>query len=258
MRWTLLLAAGCTGSLAYYGPGKASGTPGLDGTGPTATGPGTTPTDTTPGGPDTGTGAGTDTPWTDPTETETGRPPGEWVNGDPASPPPYGAPPPTELAGSCASLGGFHAELDDDSVDVESHDDSLDSVELTSPVTGWYEVYGRAMAREGDGEWNESAMIRVSNATSWTGLPVLANCDADWVAVDADNYGDRNGTLFYLGTFWFEAGENEVELEHACPRIRAGSCPELEFLEDDDTTCAANDGNSARLREDDLCLLPPP
>jgi hypothetical protein len=250
-----LLGAGCNGSLAYYG--KESTTPGPDGTSPAPVG-GETPLESSD---TTSLPTGTSTTPTDPTTTGTtavdsGTGPVGWVNGDPGAPPPYSATPANELVGDCVTVG-LVADLDVDSVDVKSHDDNLEVRTIESPVSGWYELYDRTMAREGSGEWNESGMVRVSNATVWLGLPVLSNCEDDWVAVDADNYGDPGDTLFYLGTFWFDAGDNVVELEHVCPRIRAGSCTELEFLDDDDTTCEADDGNSAHLWRDSLCLVAP-
>ncbi|MEZ4238826.1 MAG: hypothetical protein R3F59_22265 [Myxococcota bacterium] len=246
----LAALAGCTTGLDAYQTVKSWTTPtdpAVDTT-PTSTdttSTGTTPTTTTP-----------PTQTTPSTPTDTGPTTVPWANGDPLDPPDYATPPTVELAAACADIG-VPAELDDDEVDVKSHDDNLEVRTLTSPVAGWYELYDVEMSHQGTGEWNESAMVRILNDTSWLGAPVVANCDDQWVAVDPDNYGEPGDDLFYLGTFWFDAGDNVLELEHACPRIRAGSCPELEFLDDADTTCEANDGNSAHLDGEQLCLVAP-
>ncbi|MEQ1564478.1 MAG: hypothetical protein ABMA64_02485 [Myxococcota bacterium] len=246
---------GCGGSLDYYGKPTA-----LAPTDPTTSTPpvGTTPTGTP--AVDTGsstvpTPTSTSTPSVTSPTTDTGTPPAPWADGDPELPPPYGAPPPQNIGVDCGAAGGLVPALDDDEVDVLSYDPP-EVRTLTAPVSGWFDLYDEELSHEEDDEWNESAMVRVSNLGNPTGLPALANCDSDWVAVDPDNFVDSNGDLLYFGTFWVEAGPNTLELEHLCPRVRAGSCANLEFVDDRDTTCSSGDGNSAHLDGERLCLVP--
>jgi hypothetical protein len=247
MIWLGMVA--CDGGLSYYGKPDALdpvidppvSTPSTESTTTTTT---STPSPTTP----TTTNSTT-------TPTDTGTAP--WSNGDPAEPPPYEAPPAPSIGEDCAAAGGILAQLDDDEVDVLSHEGTVEIRTLTSGVSGWYDLYDRSMAHSGTGEWNESAMVRILNAGNPSGLPVLANCGANQVTLDPDNTGDPGDELLYLGTFWFELGENTLELEHLCPTVRAGSCAELESLDDDDTTCAADDGNSAHLDGERLCMVAP-
>lgn len=256
-----VVACGCGGSLAYYGPGSGADPGNPDGSGtsdPATSGDGEpgTPTIGTDVDTDTDTDVDTDTDTAvDPTTTYTPPPP-PWANGDPGLPPPYVAQPQNQVAAVCAAIG-LDADLDDNEVDVLSHDNSPELRTLTSPVAGWYDLYDRQMSKEEDGEWNESAMVRIVNAANPDGLPVLENCLGNWVTVDPDNYVDPGDDLFYMGTFWFEAGDNDLELEHLCPTVRAGSCGALEFLDDDDTTCGSGDGNSAHLDGTHLCLVAP-
>jgi hypothetical protein len=243
----------CDGGLTYYEKPDAF-EPVID---PPVSSPETetTPTSTTTAPTTTTPTTTTPTTPTTTTPTDTGTAP--WSNGDPTEPPPYEAPPPSSIGEDCAAAGGLEALLDDDEVDVLSHEGTLEIRTLTSPLSGWYDLYDRSMAHSGTGEWNESAMVRILNDGNPTGLPALANCGANQVTLDPDNTADPGDELLSLGTFYFELGENTLELEHLCPTVRSGTCPELEFLDDDDTTCAADDGNSAHLDGERLCMVPP-
>lgn len=242
--------AGCHASLSYYDRPALPVDPDTASTPTTPTVDTSTPSDTTTTTPPT---TETGTP---PTPTTPTTPTVPWVNGDPLAPPPYGAPPVGQIADDCA-LVGIAATLDDDDVTVSSHDNNLEVRTLSSPVRGWYDVYDRSWANSGPDQYNESALVRVTNAAAPLGTPVVPNCLDQWAAIDPFNAVDPGAALLYVGTFWVEAGDNGFELEHLCPTIRAGSCANLEQTGDPDTTCAADDTNEVHFPGHDLCLVAP-
>jgi len=128
------------------------------------------------------------------------------------------------------------------------------SGDLDVPVAGLYDVYDLAIAESGPSQTNESAFLRVPNSWDPEGKPSplgLSNCDGDYVALDSDNVSPpAAGTTQYLGTFYFDAGMNEVQLHHYCSLYRDGLCPSLH---DAGTPC---DGiNSVHFLGEAVCLV---
>lgn len=251
------LVAGCNGSLSYYGkPEEPPPNPDdvvvpEEETTPDTTEPPSSTTTTPTGSTSTDTGT--------PVVTTT-TPTLPWVNGDPTVPPPYTELDPPELVRfePCVAIG-LATSVPDGSgeVFVESHDDNSEVKDLDSPLVGWYDLYDQSLANSGIAETNEIARIRVGNGLFPDGFSSFANCGTDWVGPDADNAAVTGTELYYLGTFWFEPGVNVLDLEHFCPSIRLGICPELEDLSDPDSTCASGDDNDLRLVADGLCLVEP-
>jgi hypothetical protein len=249
-RAVVLLAVGCGGGLTYYGP------PGGDGPRPSSDAE--DPVDTA-----------TTAPTSDSASTlestgDSGTPPvptaPAWTNGDPVVPPPYTEldPPALVRPEACVTIG-LATSVPDGSgtVVVESQSDNNEVKDLSSPVTGWYDLYDLSLADSGASETNEIARIRVRNGLFPDGSSAYANCGSDWVGPDADNVGATGSELYYLGTFWFEPGVNTLDLQHFCLSIRQGICPELEDLSDPGSTCASDEENGVGLVADGLCLVEP-
>jgi len=135
-------------------------------------------------------------------------------------------------------------------------DDPPVSGTLEVAVAALYDVYDVSVAESGPTQTNESAFLRVPNSWDPTGLPShlgLINCLDDYVAVDPDNLGPvAAGTTQYMGTFWFDAGPNTVELHHYCEHYFAGSCL---GLHDAGTPCDSNI-NSVHFLGEAVCLIP--
>jgi hypothetical protein len=128
---------------------------------------------------------------------------------------------------------------------------------LNSTLTGNFHVYDIVPAESGAAQWNESMYLRVTNTTESIGMPVRENCGGDFIVVDADNQGDLPaGTTQYLGTFWLEAGDNNVEVWHACPRMRDGECPDQHIEDEPSSTCDSTNINSVHLTGQAICLVP--
>lgn len=120
---------------------------------------------------------------------------------------------------------------------------------------GLYDVYDLVIAESGAAQTNESAFFRISSLANLTGLPAGVNCGADYVVPDPDNGGPLPaGTTQYLGTFELGVGENTVEVNHYCPRFRAGDCPQ--FHTDTGTACGGGDSNSVHITGAAVCLVP--
>jgi hypothetical protein len=242
----LLSMLGCKGGLTFYGGERADPPPPdePDGPAPVVERVDTATLDSAPTG-DTGTPPVVTVPWT---------------NGDPLSPPPYTAaePPPAVIASPCVSVGTPSSVPDGSGeVVVESHSDNNETKELISPFEGWYDLYDLSLADSGFSEANEIARIRIVNPAFPDGFSSFANCGTDYVGPDADNFATPGTQLYYLGTFWFAAGSNTLDMQHFCPSIRAGLCPTLEELGNPDSTCASGDGNSVGLDADGLCIVAP-
>jgi len=135
---------------------------------------------------------------------------------------------------------------------------SWDPVALASievPEAGVYDVYDLVIAESGATQTNESAFFRISSLANLTGLPSAGNCGDDYVVPDPDNAGPLPaGTTQYLGTFELGVGENTVEVNHYCPRYRAGDC--RQFHTDTGTTCEGGDSNSVHITGAAVCLVP--
>lgn len=247
----LLLTAGCGAGLSKFSAPHTGG--------PTDAVDGTTPADTdadldadTDADADADVDADTDA---DP-HTGGGTPP--WTNGDPARPPVVTAGP-APLSTTCAAAGMTPAPITDDpdnEVVVDGFVDTEDTHHLTVATAGWYHLWNDPPANDGTAQWNESIFVRIRNTTFPAGSTVLANCDDDWVTLDGDNVAVVP-LAQYLGTFWFDAGENTIDVFHFCPVVRAGLCTTLEDTTDPDTTCSAPDGNRLRMISDGLCVDAP-
>lgn len=164
--------------------------------------------------------------------------------------------PPDEVITGCE---GATVEWRSGELVVKSWDRQSDSGTLWVSAPGWYHVYDTSVAESGASQRNESIAVRVINATDAAGHSIHANCGADWVAVDPDNGGALpSGAQVYLGTFWFDGGDNSVEMHHACPTIRSGSCTSLEDTTDSHSACDGGSPNSAHLIGTAICLVPAP
>ena len=248
-RWVLLATTACAGGLDRLAPDAATPEP-IDGSTSDVTAASDADTDVDSDA-DTDTDTDTDT---DPT-TDSAPPP--WTNGDPSSPPPVPGPPP-DLATPCADAGMLPSPILDDpdnEVIVDGVTDTADVHHLSVSNAGWYHLYNDPPANDGALQWNESVAIRITNPTFPTGSTVLTNCDADWITVDGDNVAPV-ALAQYLGTFWFDAGDNAIEVAHFCPIVLAGGCGALENTNDPASTCAA-DGNRLRMVSNGLCIDEP-
>jgi hypothetical protein len=161
-------------------------------------------------------------------------------------------PPPEELDecpdGSMATLAG--------GVYAYSWDPTEMSGTLDAEASGWYHLYDFALSESGDSQWNESAYLRVHNGGNSNGQPKWANCEADWVQVDSDNYGaPSSGTRSYLGTFWLDAGSNSFTFHHYCPLFRDGLCTDLHNTDDSASTCDAGNWNSVHFEGEGICIV---
>ena len=194
---------------------------------------------------------------TAPTQTETT----ETTDAPPTTTPPTTdtdtlpqVPPPPTLE-DCPS--GLIATMDLAEIWVGSIDPPFASATLDSPTAGWYHLYNEHVAESGDGQWKESAYLRVINAGAPSGHPLFANCGADWIVVDLDNLGPASGTQTYVGTFWLEAGANTLEMRHYCERYRNGECASLHIADDPDSACDTDNINSVHFVGSGVCLTIP-
>jgi len=121
-------------------------------------------------------------------------------------------------------------------------------------ATGWYAIYDKALAESGPSQTNESGYLRVSNGGNPEGRPLFGNCEGWWVVVDDDNDGSGPVDPVYLGTFWLEAGDNDVALHHYCTLYRAGYCESFHNDSPEKGTCESNNWNSIHLIGEGVCL----
>lgn len=163
--------------------------------------------------------------------------------------------PPDEIIDDCTD--GNVATLPSGGMVVLSWDPTSDSGTLATAVAGWYHVYDYTIAESGSSQTNETARFRIVNAGNPEGTPRFANCGEDWWVLDADNDGELpSGTRIYIGTFWLEAGQNEITMEHFCPTWRAGECASLHVPDDTSSTCDTNNANSVHFDGEGICIVP--
>ncbi len=166
-------------------------------------------------------------------------------------PPDFDEPPP-EVITECT---GDAPQVAPTQLAVLSWSQTTQSGIITVNQTGWYHVYNTYLSESGAGQWNESSFFRIKNAARPAGKPYFANCDgSDWIVVDQDNFGTPPGSRIYIGSYWLEAGNNELEMNHYCPIFRAGSCPQHHYS--GTLTCDSDSVNSVHFEGDGLCLVP--
>ena len=83
----------------------------------------------------------------------------------------------------------------------------------------------------------------------------MANCEDDWIIRDADNDPALPAVLQFGGTFWLDAGSNEVSMHHYCPRIRDGSCSILHDTSVEESTCDSSNANSVHMVGEAFCVV---
>ena len=128
---------------------------------------------------------------------------------------------------------------------------------LMAPIAGWYHIYDYALSESGSSQRNESVFLRVPNSDHPEGLPRYANCEQDWIVLDADNQSTPGPqSRQYIGTFWLTKGHNDVQLNHYCPLYRSGQCASFHNTDDANATCDSTNGNSAHLLGKGVCMKP--
>lgn len=158
------------------------------------------------------------------------------------------------LEGDCPE--GTVATFDQDEIYVKSWERTEATGVLTTAYDGWYHVYDYSLAESGDEQTNESIYLRITNGARTYGKPLYANCEGeDWVVADSDNDGFPSDSRIYVGTFWLQAGDNDLTLHHYCPRYREGACPEHHVETDADSTCDSDGPNSAHFYGEGICLV---
>lgn len=148
------------------------------------------------------------------------------------------------------------ATFDSEQIWVGSTTRTSDEGVLYAPEAGWYDLYNTHLAESGASQLNESTFFRVRNDSNPRGWPLLGNCGDAWVVVDSDNLGPAPGVQEFVGTFWFDAGENLLEMTHYCTLYRAGMCPEHHTDTPSNQTCDSNNIHSAHFMGFAICLVP--
>ena len=120
---------------------------------------------------------------------------------------------------------------------------------MAGAPAGYYKIFSRNHSESGCLQKNESSFINIKNATNPSGIPKYVNCTDQWVSVDPGNkyFGCAidgvnitghglieptyptnphpwNMIYHYMGTFWIEPGDNDLEVRHACSLLM-NSCP---------------------------------
>lgn len=192
------------------------------------------------------------------------EPPDALEPSDPAEPPsppaqsvdvpPDHRAPPDILDGDCDPA--MIAPFSEDEIWVGSRSRTSDHGVLTAPASGWYDLYNTHVVESGGSQHNESAYVRLRNGSNPDGRPASGNCGSDHVVVDLDNDGPPPGNQVFLGTFWLDAGDNDLELRHYCPRFRAGDCPEHHVPTPSSQSCESDNINSVHFTGFAVCLVP--
>jgi hypothetical protein len=146
------------------------------------------------------------------------------------------------------------AQFDSGEIYVKSWDRQTDGGVLTAAATGWYHLYDYSLAESGASQTNEVAYLRITNARRPDGEPYHANCADEWIVDDFDNEQTPVERI-YAGTFWLEAGPNDLALIHYCPLERSGSCPQFHDTSDAGSTCDSDGPNSVHFDGEGLCLV---
>ena len=171
----------------------------------------------------------------------------------PEEPPPEPEPP--EWIEDCDD--GIEIEILPEETYVLAWNQSEANASLEAPSAGWYHIYDHALAESGASQRNESVYLRIPNADHPDGLPRYANCERDWIVLDADNQSTPgSNSRQYIGTFWLAKGHNDVELNHYCPLYRSGQCDSFHDTVDANATCDSNNVNSAHLLGKGVCMKP--
>ena len=161
-------------------------------------------------------------------------------------------PPPTVITDDCVT--DTEASFSPGEIYVLSYEPTSASGTLTAGVSGWYHGYDFSLAESGASQTNEESYLRIGNARRPGGEPYWANCEDEWIVDDLDNDGLASGTRVYTGTFWLEAGDNTLTLNHYCPLYMDGYCPEFHETSDSGQTCDAGAANSVHFNGEGLCL----
>ena len=170
---------------------------------------------------------------------------------DPDDPNPE-EPPDDVMEGDCPP--GTTASFSEDEIYVKSDEMQTASGTLSTDEAGWYHIYDYSLAESGTSQTNESIYLRISNGSRPEGQPYWGNCEEDWVVADSDNEGFPKGDRIYVGTFWLDAGDNALTLNHYCLLYDQGLCPEFHVTSDSGSTCDSGP-NSAHLQADGICML---
>ena len=165
---------------------------------------------------------------------------------------PWSDGPPQDSIDEC--VPGTSATFDSGEIYILSWE-PLASGPLTAEEEGYYHLYDYSIAESEASQRNESAFLRITNATNPEGTPVFSNCEVDWVVMDNDNdQPPVAGTRIYMGTFWLDAGVNTLELHHLCTYIRDGLCTDMHDQLDPESTCESSNANSVHYLGEGLCL----
>jgi hypothetical protein len=149
--------------------------------------------------------------------------------------------------------GDAEASWSDGEIYVLSWDDTSASGVLWSNQAGWFHVYNSYLAESGSSQFNESAWFRIRNSTFPDGEPFHTNCGDDYIVEDHDNSGSSTTSLIYIGTFWLDTGDNDLQMNHYCPLYRSGECSSFHNT-GHDTTCDSSNVNSVHYSGEGLCI----
>lgn len=136
---------------------------------------------------------------------------------------------------------------------VFSWDPSTASGVIISDANGWFHVYDYSLAESGPSQTNEVSYFRIRNARRPNGEPYFNNCLSEWIVDDFDNI-ELQASRIYIGTFWLEAGENQLELNHYCPIQRSGYCSSFHDNNTSNSTCDSSGVNSVHFNGLGICL----
>ncbi len=146
------------------------------------------------------------------------------------------------------------ASFDSAEIYVKSWERQTDGGTLSAAESGWYHIYDWSLAESGASQTNEVSYLRITNDRRPDGEPYHTNCADEWVVADFDNAGTPSQRI-YAGTFWLEAGANDLTLIHYCPLERRGYCPEFHDTSDPASTCESDGPNSVHFTGEGLCLV---
>jgi hypothetical protein len=160
--------------------------------------------------------------------------------------------PPTTFLEDCNP--DTSANFDGGEIYVKSWDRETDGGTLSAAEAGWYHLYDWSLAESGSSQTNEVSYLRSTNGRRPDGEPYHANCADEWIIDDFDNGGTPEQRI-YAGTFWLEAGANDLTMIHYCPLERRGYCPQFHDTSDASSTCDSDGPNSVHFSGEGLCLV---